>query len=398
MKVLIINSYNKVNARLRYEINALEQAGYDTTILLWNKGNVDEKQLNSQEEDEMNIQRVNLRAPAASWALLFYLPIFFILVAKHVYRKGYDVLHCTHPSILPICILLQKIKDLKVVYDAFEFHNIGMFESLPSFLQFSFSKKSIRWLEQEFVKGIDGILTIDSKDDFLLESYKKNNANTKVLLNVPSLKDKGDPPSGNRPSESSVFTLAGGLSERKGLDKTIESVAMVQKVHPDFKLQLIGSLRDRSLREFKTLLRKHEVLDTVDYMHWVPYLDLLGYLNLTQGGIIPYQKLDRYIYSRGNSRKLFTYMHASLPVIAPEFSGVSEIVNRSKCGLNVDTTKSEEIAEGIIYLLDNPSIADTLGKNGRKAIENQYNWESEREKLVTFYSNLENDGTLSFKD
>ena len=47
-----------------------------------------------------------------------------------------------------------------------------------------------------------------------------------------------------------------------------------------------------------------------------------------------------------------------------------------------------DIAEKIMFLLDNPSIAERMGKNGRRAVQEKYNWEIEGKKLVAVYNKL----------
>jgi len=49
---------------------------------------------------------------------------------------------------------------------------------------------------------------------------------------------------------------------------------------------------------------------------------------------------------------------------------------------------SKDIAEKILYLLDNPDEEKELGKKGRKLIEEKYSWEAESKKLLEMYNNL----------
>jgi len=40
------------------------------------------------------------------------------------------------------------------------------------------------------------------------------------------------------------------------------------------------------------------------------------------------------------------------------------------------------------YFVDNPQEAEQMGKNGRKAVEQKYNWSMEEKKLLTLYKNI----------
>lgn len=57
-------------------------------------------------------------------------------------------------------------------------------------------------------------------------------------------------------------------------------------------------------------------------------------------------------------------------------------------GICVNPDDPKEISTTITWLKAHPEKAIELGKNGRKAIEEEFNWEKESEKLVTFYHQL----------
>ena len=49
-----------------------------------------------------------------------------------------------------------------------------------------------------------------------------------------------------------------------------------------------------------------------------------------------------------------------------------------------------QIAKAIDYLLSNDDIAQKIGNNGRKAVEQIYNWETQEKKLIDLYNRLLN--------
>ena len=42
----------------------------------------------------------------------------------------------------------------------------------------------------------------------------------------------------------------------------------------------------------------------------------------------------------------------------------------------------------ILYLKNNPQIAQQMGQNGRTAFEKKYNWQIEEKKLIKLYNEL----------
>jgi len=86
--------------------------------------------------------------------------------------------------------------------------------------------------------------------------------------------------------------------------------------------------------------------------------------------------------------KMFEYMVAGIPVIASNFSLWREIIEGNKCGLCVDPLNPSEIAKAIDYIMTHPAEAQQMGKNGLRAVQEQYNWDIEEKKLLALYEQL----------
>jgi glycosyltransferase involved in cell wall biosynthesis len=86
--------------------------------------------------------------------------------------------------------------------------------------------------------------------------------------------------------------------------------------------------------------------------------------------------------------KMFEYMAAGIPVIASNFPLWQEIFSTSECGICVNPLDPKAIGEAIQYLMDHPDEAEQMGRNGRKAVEEKYNWVIEEKKLLDLYAGL----------
>jgi glycosyltransferase involved in cell wall biosynthesis len=105
-------------------------------------------------------------------------------------------------------------------------------------------------------------------------------------------------------------------------------------------------------------------------------------------GLVLFLPEPNHVSSQPN--KLFEYMAAGIPVIGSNFNLWKEIIEKNKCGICVDPTKPNEIALAINYLINNKEIAREMGRRGREAIENHYNWTLEEEKLISAYEAINN--------
>ena len=54
----------------------------------------------------------------------------------------------------------------------------------------------------------------------------------------------------------------------------------------------------------------------------------------------------------------------------------------------MDPFDPNAIAKAIELLLTDSALAEDMGRNGRKAVEERFNWSSEERTLLSFYSSL----------
>lgn len=81
-------------------------------------------------------------------------------------------------------------------------------------------------------------------------------------------------------------------------------------------------------------------------------------------------------------------MSHGIPVIMPNFGEWVTFNKENQCGINVDPTNPEEIANAICFLNDNIEEKKRLGENGKKAVLEKYNWELSKNELINLYKNL----------
>jgi glycosyltransferase involved in cell wall biosynthesis len=93
-------------------------------------------------------------------------------------------------------------------------------------------------------------------------------------------------------------------------------------------------------------------------------------------------------YRRKILTKMFEYMMAGLPVICSDFPAWKSLVERLECGIAVDPDSPGQVLEAIAWLQRNPGSARAMGERGRRAVCSQFNWDSERRKLLELYGRL----------
>ena len=108
---------------------------------------------------------------------------------------------------------------------------------------------------------------------------------------------------------------------------------------------------------------------------WVGHQNLLG--SETDVGVIPYPPTGHWRFDR--PAKLYDYMNAQKPVISTPMPEVARILKEKMCGFVARST--EEFEEYLLRLYLDDRLRLLLGRNGRKAIEEDYDYMKHADKL-----------------
>jgi glycosyltransferase involved in cell wall biosynthesis len=244
------------------------------------------------------------------------------------------------------------------------------------------------------VRSADGVLTISSAGEILEKRYRLYCNNVEVLYNVPSIQTKIERRKLNRLRKRyhdlSVISFVGLLDKNKGLLTLLNVMELLNQELNNIKLLLIGRfLGKKQQEEFLDMAREKGVYELIEFLGWLPYEEMLHYLAETKVGIALFQEgYASTFLGKGTARKIFTYMHAGIPIVSTCSTEVAQVVKEENCGILVDSSSAHELAEAIKRLLTDEILARNLGENGQRAILTRYNWEDEERKLLNLYDKV----------
>ncbi|MBU1616093.1 glycosyltransferase, partial [bacterium] len=90
----------------------------------------------------------------------------------------------------------------------------------------------------------------------------------------------------------------------------------------------------------------------------------------------------------GLPRAIMEAMSASLPVVATDVGGVSELVQDGVTGILVPPGDGEAMASGIRRLLQDPDLRERMGASGLKKIRQEFSFERMVEQMEEIYAQL----------
>lgn len=282
-----------------------------------------------------------------------------------------DIYHFHDPELIPVGLLLIR-KGKKVIYD--------VHEDVPQDI------KDKPWINPIFRKSLS--FTFELFENFSVRFFsaivtatpaiKKRlsifNANTTNVNNYPFLNEfPSDWSNKNR-----EICYIGGLSEARGIKELIQSMKFVNG-----KLNLAGRFQTQGFRQQVGKLSEWK---KVNWFGFVNREKMAKIVSVSSVGAVIYHPIANHVQALPN--KIFEYMSAGIPVIASNFPLWKKIVEGHRCGICVDPKNPKDIGDAINYLLANEAEAKQMGKNGRQAVEQAFNWEKEEAKLIKVYEQL----------
>ncbi len=361
------------------EAKTLVQAGYDVTLIVQHDGDTEVE----------GVRIIALPKPRNRLQRIFGLTWRAFRLAL---REKADIYHFHDPELLPIGVLLKLFTRGKVIYDVHE----NVKEQILNKAWLPLWSRKLLSLSYELIEKLS-ILVIDEVI-IAEDSYTKNyqgHKNVTAIRNYPILSYL-ETHTGTRIAADLVMdgdhnfkvTYVGGVTKLRGALELIESISIVKaNGHQGVVLNLIGPIMPPALRaELDGLIREYGLKQDVSIPGRIPHDTIYEVLSKSNVGVAILRPDPNYVESLPT--KLFEYMAAGLPVIASNFPLWKEIVEGNECGLTVDPLDPKEIAQAIEYLITHPEEARRMGENGRRAVEEKYNWETEGRKLLQLYEGL----------
>ena len=287
-----------------------------------------------------------------------------------------DIYHIHDPELIPAALILRLL-GRKVLYDVHEDYP----ETIPrkKILPRPFRKPAgylIKMLER-FVSGYYTAVIVATPA--LYERFRLGAVKTVAIHNYPFISRRRHGIWINR--ENSVCYI-GSIAENRCIHEMLTAIGLARK-KTAVSLTLAGNFTSDSLE--RTISASPEFA-WVDYHGFLNRTEVESHMDRVKAGLILVHPEPRYMVSYPT--KLFEYMAAGLPVIASDFPLWRNIIDDVRCGILVDPLDPVAIAQAVVTLLENPEEAEAMGERGRTAVERNYRWDKEEEKLLGLYREL----------
>ncbi len=367
VKVCILTSaHPPLNGRVFHkEAKTLAKAGYNVVLIA-------QHTQHTREETIDGVKILPLPRPKNR----------FVRITKVVWKlfrlalkEKANVYHFHDPELILVGLIL-KFFGKKVIYDVHEDYPKQILSSQ-------------KWAGNVYVRKFIAFITniIERPGAFGFDSIaaatpdiakKFNPSKTILIRNLPILEliDKAQPV--DCKTDKPIVIYAGVLTRIRGMKEIIQAMEFVGD---KAELWFLGKWESE---EFRKECQDLEGWKHTKYLGLFPLDQVYEYIKAADIGISTLYPIEKYVTSL--PIKAFEYMACSLPMVMSNFPDWQETFG--EYALFANPYSPEDIAEKVLYLLNNPDKAKQLGDRGRDLAEEEYNWEAEGRKLLDIYGRV----------
>jgi glycosyltransferase involved in cell wall biosynthesis len=291
----------------------------------------------------------------------FFLFAQWLLTIRLLRRNKYDVIHAHW--IIPqglVALLARPFAKVPPVVVATS-HGGDLFALKGGLLA-----RLKRWVCQR----VDHLTVVSStmKTKAVEQRLKDEKAISVIPMGVDSHGMFLPPPAG---SVRKGLLFVGRLVDKKGVEYLVQALPKVREKHPGETLTIIGSgPLEASLRSLCQLLG---VGEKAVFLGSLVNTEIPDYLRSAAVTIFPSIVADDGD-QEGTPVAIMEALACECAIIVSDYPGARDIIEDGVNGYLVAQRSVEELAERICSLLADPGAQRQLGKNGRKHVQEFYDW------------------------
>lgn len=344
---------------------------YDLSVLGWNRDGVTEREI---KDYVVKLDLFDVRTPFWKPSILRmfvrlvgFFSLFWVWVFIRLVISRPKIIHaCDLDTLLP-CYFYKVLFRKKILFDV-----IDRYAMIYIPIKFKRFYSIVNSLEEHLAAHSDVLVVAGGQKVY--ETFQKKPKNSHVVMNCST--DSNSLSSFRKEQRFKEFTLVyTGLIRH---NRSLGSVASAIKNMEGTQLILAGAIYDDDL--YNQLMK----IANVKYMGKLKPQEALDLEASSDIMMALYDLRDpQNILVTPN--KVLEAMMCGIPVIT---NVAQELINELDCGVIVEYDNVFQISQAIQNLKDNSELRARLGRNGRRAFEEKYNWNRMEQNLFQIYDNL----------
>lgn len=212
-----------------------------------------------------------------------------------------------------------------------------------------------------------------------MKELVRNMTNSKIHV-IPNGIDFEDIPNiqSHKSIEHPSILYVGGLTKIKGVDILLNAVPLIIKKIPNLHIYITGSGPEED--NLKKVVKRLNMEENVKFLGFIPEDEKYSYYKSVDVCVFPslYEPFGIVLLEAMGSGK---------PVVASNVGGIPFVVIDGKTGLLFEPGNIDELAEKVIFLLQNGELRKKMGERGQERAK-EFTWDKIAERMVEVYKEI----------
>lgn len=323
-----------------------------------------------------------------SQILYFFLMVLTLM--RVTIKENALVIHVHNPPDIAgvAAFVVSKLRRIPYV---FEIHDSTpeLFSEEMGLSPDSFIYKILRLQERLVAKNAFALITVSNS---MSNHYTDINVPKVVIYSGwkaqvwnPAMSSTDDLRSKYKLKDKIIILYSGKLySGIYDVNLPIHALTYILSKHSDSILVYVGDGSDKS--KLQNLAKELNVEANVLFTGFVPRSEAFEWIKTSDITVLTF--VDSLSTRDAVPNKLLEYMQFGKPIVAAKLPGVREVIINGKDGMLYKPGSTEDFANCVIALIQDPKLKSNIGNNAKKSFESNYSSEKNMPKLLSLYDSV----------
>jgi glycosyltransferase involved in cell wall biosynthesis len=395
---MILNAGYPEDIRITKEAKSLVEAGHEVFLLC-------AKRKGEKTTDTVNDIKITRADVGTSlyvttfWdtinAAFWHHPLYARHLKRFVQENKIDILHVHDLPLTNTALKVARKFGIKVILDMHENYPAGLvtwskFKTNPivklkNRLFFNYD----RWFqyEKKMCKEVDGIIAVVKEMKRRVKQVHKisdekivvvtNNEPKSFAKKFTFYEELREPY-----KDRFLILYIGNYGPHRGIDTAIKGMPEVVKAVPEALFLIVG--KGSIKKRLEQMVEENGLENNVKFLGFQPFKHVFTFMKMSDINLIPHNRNEHT--DNTIPHKLYQSLMVGKPVLVSDCDPLKRIVTETDGGFIFEAENPSSFAERVIFIKNNPAIAEEKTKNALKhTLEGDYNWSKTAEALIGFY-------------